>query len=95
MADAEPVRVTIFNRTYSLRASEPAELTALAHQVDDRMRAIASQAGNADSTQVAVLACLHYADRLRELELEVDHLKSSVQNKARQFSLLLDKAIDD
>jgi len=95
MANAEPVRVTIFNRTYSLRATEPTGLTELAHQVDDQMRSIAAQAGNADSTQVAVLACLHYADRLRELELEVDRLKSNVQNKARQFSLLLDKVIDD
>jgi len=95
MANAEPVRVTIFNRTYSLRATEPAELTELAHQVDDQMRSIAAQAGNADSTQVAVLACLHYADRLRELEVEVDRLKSNVQTKARQFSLLLDKVIDD
>ncbi|HME05540.1 MAG TPA: cell division protein ZapA [Bryobacteraceae bacterium] len=94
MANAEPVRVTIFNRTYSLRANQPAELTELAHQVDDQMRSIASQAGNADSTQVAVLACLHYADRLRELELEVDRLKSNVQTKAKQFSLLLDTVID-
>lgn len=94
MANAEPVRVTIFNRTYTLRAAEPAGLTELAHQVDDQMRSIASQAGNADSTQVAVLACLHYADRLRELELEVDRLKSNVNNKAQQFSLLLDQVID-
>jgi cell division protein ZapA len=94
MGNAEALRVTIFNRAYTLRAAEPAELTQLAHQVDDQMRAIASQAGNADSTQVAVLACLHYADRVRELEQEVERLKSSIQDKARQFSLLLDKVVD-
>jgi cell division protein ZapA (FtsZ GTPase activity inhibitor) len=94
MANAEPVRVTIFNRTYALRSTEGDGLTELAHQVDDQMRAIASQAGNADSTQVAVLACLHYADRVRELELEVAGLKTNVQNKARQFSIMLDQAIE-
>jgi len=40
MANAEPVRVTIFNRTYALRSAEGDGLTELAHQVDDQMRAM-------------------------------------------------------
>jgi hypothetical protein len=43
---------------------------------------------------VAVLACLHLADRLRSMEGELSQLKTRVDEKTRQFSLLLDRAIE-
>jgi cell division protein ZapA len=52
------------------------------------------RAGNVDATRVAVLACLHMADRLRGIERELLDLKTRVGEKSRQFSLLLDKAIE-
>ncbi len=89
------VRVTIFNQTYSLVATdEPGEVEALAHSVDELMTEIAQRAGNADSNRIAVLACLHLADRLRSIEHELADLKSRVDQKSRQFSLLLDQTID-
>lgn len=89
------VRVTIFNQTYSLVATdEPGEVEALAHSVDELMTEIAQRAGNADSNRIAVLACLHLADRLRSIERELADLKSRVDQKSRQFSLLLDQTID-
>lgn len=93
----DPVRVTIFNQTYSLMAAdnEAAQVQELAHAVDDLMRSIASKAGNIDSTRTAVLACLHLADRVRSLEQEAATLKGRVESKARQFSLLLDEAIGE
>ena len=89
------VRVTIFNQTYSLVGTdEPGEVEALAHSVDDLMTDIAQRAGNADANRIAVLACLHLADRLRAMERELADLKSRVDQKSRQFSLLLDQMIE-
>jgi len=58
------------------------------------MTEIAQRAGNADSNRIAVLACLHMADRLRAMERELGALKARVDEKSRQFSLLLDQAVD-
>jgi len=89
------VRVTIFHQQYSVSATDDAgEIEQLASEVDDLMNSIAKRAGNVDSTRVAVLACLHMADRLRTIERELIDLKTRVGEKSRQFSLLLDKAIE-
>ncbi len=89
------VRVTIFNQTYTLAATDEAgEVEALAHTVDELMTDIAKRAGTADSNRVAVLACLHMADRLRAIEGELAELKSRVDEKSRHFSMLLDQAAD-
>src|ERR1700690_1605615 len=94
-AERKSVRVTIFNQTYSLLATEEAgEVEQLAHSIDELMTDIAHRAGNVDGNRVAVLACLHLADRLRSMERELAQLKSRVDQKTRQFSMLLDKAIE-
>ena len=94
MPSTEPVRVTIFNQTYSLVATDDAsQVQDLAQRVDELMTSIASRAGNIDSTRTAVLACLHLADQVRTLERELENLRSSVDTKAGHFTLLLDEAI--
>ena len=94
MPNTEPVRVTIFNQSYSLVASEdPGRIEQLAHRIDDLMSTIAARGGNIDSTRAAVLACLHLADQLDTLERELSTLKTRVDHKAREFSVLLDEAI--
>ena len=93
--ERKTVRVTIFNQTYSLAATGDAEeVQALAHSVDELMTGIAARAGNVDANRVAVLTCLHLADRVRAMEKELAQLKSRVDQKTRQFSMLLDKAIE-
>ena len=93
-AERSSVRVTIYNQPYTLLASEePGQVEALAHSVDELMTEIAQRAGNVDATRVAVLACLHLADRAQLLERELKGLRASVDGKARQFSLLLDEAL--
>ena len=93
-AERKTVRVTIFNQTYSLAATdEEGEVESLAHTVDELMTGIAMRAGNVDGNRVAVLACLHMADRLRSMERELAELKDRVEQKSRQFSTLLDQAI--
>jgi cell division protein ZapA len=96
MASTGPVRVTIFNQSYSLASSEnESEIHELAHTVDELMRTISRSGGNLDSTRTAVLACLHLADQLRSLQREYDALKSKVEEKAEHYSHLLDRAIGD
>ena len=96
MPNTEPVRVTIYNQTYSLVASEePGRIEHLAQKVDELMSSIALRAGNIDSTRAAVLACLHLADELETLERRLASLKDNVDHKAREFTLLLDEAMSD
>ena len=93
--ERKTVRVTIFNQTYSLgAASEAGEVEELAHSVDELMTGIAQRAGNMDAQRIAVLACLHLADRLRTMERELSSLKERVDQKTRQLTILLDQAID-
>ena len=88
------VHVTIFNQPYTLAVSgETGEVEALAHSVDQLMTDIALRAGSVEGSRVAVLACLHLADRLRSLEQELADFRSRVGEKTRQFTFLLDEAI--
>ena len=94
MPNTEGVRVTIFNQTYSLVASEePGRIELLAQKVDDLMSKIAAHGANVDATRAAVLACLHMADEVDALEQQLSDLKQKVEHKAREFTILLDEAI--
>jgi cell division protein ZapA len=92
--ERKTVHVTIFNQPYTLAVSgETGDVEALAHSVDQLMTDIALRAGNVEGSRVAVLACLHLADRLRELERELSDFRDEVGEKSRRFSVLLDQAI--
>ena len=94
MPNTEPVRVTIFNQSYSLVSTgEPGEIEELSQMVDDLMTSISTRAGNLDGTRTAVLACLHLADQLRALQRDLEELRSKVDSKAKEFTMLLDDAI--
>jgi cell division protein ZapA len=94
VGEKQSVQVTIFHQTYTLRtAGNEQEVQELADSVDELMNAIAARSASADSLRVAVLACLHLADRLRGLERELNQLKQRVEEKSQQFRLLLDQAI--
>ena len=65
MDPKQPIKVTIFNSPYSLLAQgDPQELIDAAQTVDDLMHSIASRSSTADTTRIAVMACLHLADKL-------------------------------
>lgn len=71
------VRVTIFQQPYTLRSSgESGDTEALAHAVDELMNQIATRSAGADPTRVAVMACLHLADKVRQHEQEFNRLRS-------------------
>jgi cell division protein ZapA len=93
-SERKTVRVTIYNQPYTLAISgDPADVESLAHSVDELMLEIAQSAGNVDAAQVGVLACLHLADRLRNMERDFTELKNRVGEKSRQFSIVLDAAM--
>lgn len=95
MDDKRTVQVTIFHQTYTLRsAGDEREIQELADSIDQLMASIAAKSANPDSLRVAVLACLHLADRLRSMERELTELRQRVDQKSEQFRLLLDQAIE-
>jgi cell division protein ZapA len=96
MPNTEAVRVTIFNQSYSLVASEePGRVEQLAQKVDDLMSDISARSGHIDATRAAVLACLHLADQLDGVENKFSALKNRVDDRAQRFTELLDEAIGD
>lgn len=94
--EKQPVRVTILSRPYTLLATgNRRDVEELAREVDELMLSIADRQPNADSTRIAVLACLHLADRLRSLERDLASLKSRVERKSEEFAVLLERALGE
>jgi cell division protein ZapA len=92
--EKQPVRVTILSRNYVLRTSgDPHEVEEVARSVDELMLNIAGRAPNADSTHIAVLACMHLADKLRSLENDLNRLKQRVDRKSGEFADMLEQLI--
>ncbi len=94
-SDRKTVRVTIFNQTYTLLASdEPGEVESLAHYVDEIMTQIAARGGNVDTARTAVLACLHMADKIATIEKEFNALKSRIETRSGELSKMLDHLVE-
>jgi cell division protein ZapA len=94
-SDKNTVRVTILGQPYTLRAQgDPKEVELLAQSVDVLMHSIAEKSPNADSGRVAVLACLHLADKLNGLERDLGALKQRIERKSEEFAVLLDQALE-
>jgi cell division protein ZapA len=94
-SDKNTVRVTILGQSYTLLAQgDPKEVALLAQSVDELMHGIAAKSPNADSGRVAVLACLHLADKLNGLERDLGALKQRVERKSEEFAVLLDQALE-
>src|SRR5437588_1735353 len=92
--DKQSVRVTILSRPYTLLATgDPREVEAVAASVDDLMLSIAAKAPNADSTRIAVLACLHLADQLRHAQREIQELRQRKDTGAGEYAAMLEKLI--
>jgi cell division protein ZapA len=86
----QPVRVQIFNQSYSLMVdSDPREVQEIAREIDDLMASIASRNSSVDSTRVAVLACLHLADKLHAAEKQLQLF----EDKSGRIATLLEEAL--
>jgi|SwirhisoilCB2_FD_contig_71_2130552_length_1374_multi_2_in_0_out_0_4 cell division protein ZapA len=92
--DKQSVRVTILSRAYTLRvAGDPRETEAVAAKVNDLMLSIAGRAPDSDSTRIAVLACLHLADKLRALEQENLQLKRQATGASKELAGLVEQLV--
>jgi len=92
--DKQPVRVTILSRTYTLLATgDPHETEEVAASVNELMLSIAAKAPNADSTRIAVLACMHLADRLRAAERDLGQVKARVTSKSEELAGVLEQLL--
>jgi cell division protein ZapA len=92
--EKQSVRVTILSRPYTLLASgDPREVLEVAASVDELMLSIAQRAPNADTTRIAVLACLHLADKLRMLERDLNQLRTRVDRKSEEFAGMLEQLL--
>lgn len=90
----KPLRLTIFNQTYTLLVSgDTADLEEAANTVDELMTSLA-RSRNLDTTKAAVFACLHLADRMRAMERELEQWKQRVDEKSKRISSLLDSVIE-
>ncbi len=90
----QQVRVTILSRPYTLLAAgDPREVEEVAASVNDLMLSIAAKAPNADTTRIAVLACLHLADKLRTLERDRNLLQERVDRKSEEFAGMLEQLL--
>jgi cell division protein ZapA len=88
----QPVRVQIFNQNYSLMADgDPREVVEVAHQIDELMVSIANRISSGDSTRVAILACLHLADKLRAAEKQIQ----SFENESGRIASMLEEALHE
>ena len=92
--EKQQIRVTILSRPYTLLATgDPREVEEVAASVDELMLSIAARAPNADTTRIAVLACLHLADKLRMLERDLQGLKQRVDRKSEEFAGILEQLL--
>jgi cell division protein ZapA len=87
----QPVRVHIFNQSYSLLVdSDPREVQEIAQQVDELMASIANRTASNDSTRVAVLACMHLADKLRAAEQQLQVF----EDKSGRIAAMLEETLE-
>jgi len=93
-SEKKTVEVTILSRPYKLVITgDPQETAEIAASVDELMLSIAGRAPNADSTRIAVLACLHLADRLRLRERELSRLQERIDRKSEEFAGMLERLL--
>jgi cell division protein ZapA len=92
--EKQPVRVTILSRPYTLLATgDPRDVEQVAAGVNDLMLSIAAKAPTADSTRIAVLACMHLADQLRLAQQELDDLRKKKDSRSGEYAAMLDRLI--
>ncbi|MBN2242873.1 MAG: cell division protein ZapA [Acidobacteria bacterium] len=88
------VRVTIYDREYTLRTQgDPERLRAACADLDRRMREVADSTGTVDTFKVAVLAALSLADDLQRSRDELKKFDESVGRRSIACVSMLDRAL--
>lgn len=92
----QQVRVHIFNQAYTLLADDEAEVRRAAEEIDSLMTAIAQKSNAPDAARIAVLACLHLADKLHAAERRSEDAEAKLQgmeSRSERLANLLENAL--
>jgi cell division protein ZapA len=86
--------VEIFGATYVLRSGQDREhLTALAAEVDRRMRALAEHLNQVDSGRLAILVALNLADELSRNRKHYDGERGEIENRVTELAERIAEAL--
>jgi len=92
--ESTSVRVTIYDREYTLRTpGNPERLKTLCADLDKRMREVAASTGSVDTFKVAVLAALSLADDLQRSKDELKKFDESVGRRSIACVSMLERAL--
>ena len=90
----QTVRVEIYNQTYSIRSDGDNDyIHTLAEYVDRKMREISSGTFTVDSLKVAILAALHIADELHQLQDARHQTDMQLASRSAECAEMLDKVL--
>ena len=90
------VEVTIYGRTYQLRAEEDADyVVALARLVDERMAMAEAGSKTVDSSRLAVLTALNFADEYCRLKKEYEGRIKELEQERERLLALIDDALNE
>lgn len=102
VAAVDVLAVEIYDQIYHLRGTDPGYIEQLAHAVDAKMRAVATQGGTVDSLRVAVLAALNLADELeclreryRSLARSQTQTQTTMRSRSASLSGMLDEVLEE
>ncbi len=88
----QPVRVHIFNQGYTLLSDgDAAEVHRAAEEIDQLMTSISTLVNSPDATRIAVLACLHLADKLHAAERKLEGFEA----RSERLASMLRKTLPD
>ncbi|MBX3282343.1 MAG: cell division protein ZapA [Acidobacteria bacterium] len=88
------MRVEIYNQTYSIRSDgDNTYIQDLAAYVDRKMREISSGTMTVDSLKVAILAALHIADELHQVQDSQRQTDGQLGSRSSECSEMLDRVL--
>ncbi|HMM79281.1 MAG TPA: cell division protein ZapA [Pyrinomonadaceae bacterium] len=88
------MRVEIYNQTYSIRSDgDNTYIHDLAAYVDRKMREISSGTMTVDSLKVAILAALHIADELHQIQDSQRNVDGQLGSRSAECSEMLDRVL--
>lgn len=91
------VKVEIFNTTFSIRCTDPADreyLITLSKYVDRNMFEIARKGGLTDKTNIAILTALNIADELKQEQQKREESDTKLRNRTRRLIEMIDEVKD-
>ncbi|MBI4064243.1 MAG: cell division protein ZapA [Elusimicrobia bacterium] len=93
----EKIQVDIFGRRYELNIEglTPMEASALASQVTEKMLEVQKTTRVVDTSRLAVLAALNFADELRRLGTKHSEFTQAVSERSQALKKILDETLKE